>query len=219
MRSLLKRTSEVIRASIVLSLGFMMASGGTAAALPGSNTVTGGDIVTSTITSSDLRSSSVGSSEIASSAVGASEIATGAVTSSELANDVTVTTLTADAIFASAIFNTEFLNLGNSVVTAIPDSGDASPAAFALDSTQAWAFLGFDCQDTDGCNVSLEQDFTDGDVMFVYNAGANAVNFSDVAEQSELAGNFATGQWDTLQVIFRDDTVTNSWLEVSRSDN
>lgn len=216
-------------ASLLLLLVVALANAGTASALSCSNCVTSGDIVNSTISYADLASNSVkeseisssavGSSELASNSVNASEIITGAVGSSELADDITVNTLTANAIFASSIFNTDFLNLGSSVVTPILDNGEGTPVEFTLSYADAWAFLGIDCQDTDGCNVTLEQDFTDGDVMFVYSAGVNPVNFSDTTEQSELAGNFTMGQWDTLQVIFRDDTLTNSWIEVSRSDN
>jgi hypothetical protein len=137
-----------------------------------------------------------------------------------LANDITVDTLNADRIFVTNLFNTEFLNLGAAVVTDIPDNGNgATAAAFTLDNAEAWAYLGLNCQDANGCSVTLGDDFIDGDVMFVYNASNNIVTFSDTSGVSELATGFPMGQWDTLQLIFRDDGSTTSWLEIGRSDN
>lgn len=211
---------------LISVLMIVLALNHTASALSCNNCVTGGDIVTGTIKASDLGSNSVGSSEVATSSIGSSELSSNSVGNSELVDDITLTTLTAQDIqvsgtlVASSIFNTDFLNLGSAVVTDIPDSGDIAAAEFTLDSAQAYAFLGLNCLDADGCNVTLAEDFNDGDVMHVYNAGTNTVNFADTSGVSELAGPFAMGEWDTLQLIFRQDDVSSGrWLETSRSDN
>lgn len=177
------------------------------------------DIANSTITNLDLANDSVASTEIRANAVGGSEIVSNSVDSTDLADNIAVTTLSANAISVGALFNTDFLNLGNSVVTDIPDNGTAAAATFTLDSAASWAYLGLNCLDASGCDVTLGNDFTDGDLMFMYNAGTNTINFADTAGVSELAGNFAMGGWDTLQLIYRDNGANNSWIETSRSNN
>lgn len=180
-----------------------------AGALTCNNCVTGGDIIDGTIKSADVGANALTSADLASNSV----------TNSELVNDITVNSLTADSIFVTNLFNTEFLNLGNTVITNIPDNGGGTAAAFTLDASEGWAYLGLNCLDANGCDITLGNDFIDGDVMFVYNAGTNTVNFADTSGVSELAGGNAMGQWDTMQVIYQDDGSTNRWLEVTRSNN
>ena len=181
-----------------------------AAALSCNSCVDGGDIVNRSLTGSDF----------ADKAVDSRAIANNAVTSSDLANDIILNSLEVDTIVVKNLFNTEFLNLGAAVVRTIADNGNGSTAAaYTLDVSNASAFLGLNCLDANGCDVTMGEDFFDGDVIFIYNESANATNFADTSGVSELAGNFAMGQWDTLSMIFRDDESTNSWLEFGRSNN
>jgi hypothetical protein len=180
-----------------------------AGALTCTSCVDGGDIKDGTLKSIDIYNSSITGIDIKSNSIG----------STDLADSLAVDTLTANAIQVGSLFNTDFLNLGSAVVEDIADNGAGTAASFSLSSSVAWAFMGFNCGDADGCNVTLGEDFLDGDVMFIYNAGANTVNFADSSGVSELSGVFAMGQWDTLQLIFRDNGSTESWLEFGRSDN
>ena len=225
-------------AGFLLLAMLLLINSGSVDALSCNDCVNSSDVVNRSLTGIDLKENSVyskvlgndsvNSSEIAANAVKSSELAPNSVNNSELVDDIIVNSLTAqeivveDSLFTTNIFNTEFLNLGSAIVTDIPDSGDGSPASFALNSSEAYAYLGLNCLDADGCDVTLAEDFLDGDIIFVYNAGTNLVNFADTSGVSELAGNFAMGEWDTLQLIFRDpdsDTDTSRWMEISRSDN
>jgi len=97
----------------------------------------------------------------------------------------------------------------------ISDDGAASslPSATLTPDT---SFCKIDCQDPDGCNVDIsESGAADGAELTIVNISANTVNISDSAGVTELAGNFAMGQWDSLSLIY----VTDRWVEVSRSDN
>lgn len=181
-----------------------------ATALSCNSCVDGGDIVNRSLTGSDL----------ADKAVDSRAIANNAVTSSDLANDIILNSLEVDTIFVNNLFNTQFLNLGAAVVQTIADNGNGGTAAtYTLDSSNTSAFLGLNCLDANGCDVTMGEDFFDGDVIFVYSESTNATNFADTSGVSELAGNFAMGQWDTLSLIFRDDASTNGWLEFGRSNN
>ena len=55
----------------------------------------------------------------------------------------------------------------------------------------------------------------DGDIVTIVNISANVVDFADSAGVSELAGAFAAGQYDSISLLY----VTNTWIEISRSDN
>lgn len=178
----------------------------------------------------DIKANSVGSTVIADrslyghdikyDSLGSKVIAPNAVGNSELVDDIEVRSLGAEVISVGALFNTDYLNLGASEVLNIPDNGEASSLAnYTLTKENAYAFLGLNCLDSDGCNVVLAKDYLDGDLMYLYNEGENTVNLSDTPGVSELAGNFAMGQWDNIQLIFRDNDVNSSWMEVSRSDN
>jgi len=91
--------------------------------------------------------------------------------------------------------------------------GGSSPSATLTPST---SFCKIDCQDPDGCNVTIsESGAADGAELTIVNISANTVNISDSAGVTELAGNFAMGQWDSLSLIY----VGDRWVEVSRSDN
>ena len=91
--------------------------------------------------------------------------------------------------------------------------GGSSPSATLTPST---SFCKIDCQDPDGCNVTIsESGAADGAELTVVNVSANTVNISDSGGVTELAGNFAMGQWDSLSLIY----VGDRWVEVSRSSN
>lgn len=205
---------------LVLTLAFSVAmpSGGVSA-LAGTNTVDGGDIKNGTVTSADIKDQSLMAVDLGPNSVGTSEIKTNGVGNAELVDNIVVNSLTANAIYSSNIFNTDFLNLGDGVVLQIADNGAGTAASLQIDTANAWAYMGLECLDSDGCSVPLGQDFIDGDVMFIYNYGTNPVTFSDASGTSELAGDFTMGQWDTLQLIFQNDGSSNRWLEVSRSNN
>jgi hypothetical protein len=54
-----------------------------------------------------------------------------------------------------------------------------------------------------------------GQHLYITNTGANVCNFADTPGLSELAGNFAMGSSDSLNLIYSQDR----WIEGSRSDN
>jgi hypothetical protein len=98
--------------------------------------------------------------------------------------------------------------------TVIADSGGAGAASY----TQSSYVVGvrYTCNDADGCNVTMsEVGAIDGFTIRFTNEGTNTVNFTDTAGVTELAGNFAMGQWDTLVLHYNVDR----WVEVSRSNN
>ena len=96
----------------------------------------------------------------------------------------------------------------------IADSGDANPASYTL--TPSTSFVKLTCNDADGCNITMgETGMAGGATVTIVNVSANTCNFSDSAGVSELAGDFAMDQWDSLSLIYAGDR----WVEVSRSDN
>lgn len=112
----------------------------------------------------------------------------------------------------AADFSSAFVT--RNILLTIADSGGAGAAT----ATTA-AFIPsyrIDCQDADGCNVTLgETSVLSGQEMTLTNISTNTVNFADTAGVSELAGAFAAGQWDTLTVKY----VVDRWVEVTRSNN
>ena len=106
-----------------------------------------------------------------------------------------------------------FLRLRNTAVT-IADSGGAGAATHTQSIYPAG--VRYTCNDADGCNVTMsETSAADGHTMTFTNESANTVNFTDTAGVTELAGNFAMGQYDTLTLRY----VNDRWVEVSRSNN
>jgi hypothetical protein len=98
--------------------------------------------------------------------------------------------------------------------TTIADSGGAGAASH----TQSVYNSGvrYTCNDADGCDVTMsEVGAIDGYAMTFTNESANTVNFTDTAGVTELAGNFAMGQYDTLTLRY----VNDRWVELSRSNN
>lgn len=105
------------------------------------------------------------------------------------------------------------VRLRNTAVS-IPDSGGAGAAAYTQSTYEAG--IEYTCNDADGCDVTMsEASVVTGFTMRFTNIGANTVNFTDTAGVTELAGNFAMGQWDTLVLAY----VSDRWVEVSRSNN
>ncbi|PJC22324.1 hypothetical protein CO059_02650 [candidate division WWE3 bacterium CG_4_9_14_0_2_um_filter_48_10] len=64
-----------------------------------------------------------------------------------------------------------------------------------------------------------ETDVEEGTLVLIVNVSANTVNFADTAGVSELVGDFAAGQWDSLTLIYAVYGEDSSWVEVSRSNN
>lgn len=105
------------------------------------------------------------------------------------------------------------VGLGLGTLT-IASSGDGSPATATHDPSTAFTY--FTCQDTDGCNVTMgETNPATGQLWIGCNNGSNVVNFADTASVSELAGAFAAGQYDCIQLMY----VLGRWMELSRSNN
>ncbi|MCA9399527.1 MAG: hypothetical protein KC618_07250, partial [Candidatus Omnitrophica bacterium] len=96
----------------------------------------------------------------------------------------------------------------------VADSGDGNPATATLTPTQSYAKL--TCSDADGCDITMgETGMVDGTLVTIVNVSANVCNFSDSSGVSELNGDFAMNQYETLELIY----VTDRWVERSRSAN
>ena len=96
----------------------------------------------------------------------------------------------------------------------VADTGDANPASYTL--TPSTSFIKLTCNDADGCNITMgESGMAEGATVTIVNVSANTCNFSDSAGVSELAGNFAMGQYDSLSLIY----IGNRWIETGRSNN
>lgn len=102
----------------------------------------------------------------------------------------------------------------DNTLSTIADSGGAGAASATL--AMSVSNYRIDCQDADGCNVTMgETGAVSGQEIVFTNMSANTLNFADTAGVSELAGAFAAGQYDTLRVIY----VVDRWIELSRSNN
>jgi len=125
--------------------------------------------------------------------------------------------LNGDCFIDGATGNFSFYNksLYAQEVHFIPDDlVPLNPAAYNLELGTNHVTL--NCADADGCNITVtENNPTDGQIVVITNIGANVCNFTDTAGVTELAGNFAMGQWDTLTLIY----VNDRWVEVCRSNN
>lgn len=96
----------------------------------------------------------------------------------------------------------------------IADSGDANPATATL--TPSSDYVTITCNDVDTCDVTMgESGVGTGRRVCITNISANTVDFADTAGVSELAGDFAMGQYDTLCLLYG----PSAWLEISRSNN
>jgi hypothetical protein len=74
-----------------------------------------------------------------------------------------------------------------------------------------------DCQDVDGCTITLDEGagVTDGLQVCFFIESANAVTFTDTAGLTELAGNFVAGQYDSICMYY----VSDRFIETTRSNN
>lgn len=96
----------------------------------------------------------------------------------------------------------------------IADSGDGNPATATLNPSSGYVEL--TCSDGDGCTITMgETGVLEGTPVIITNISANACNFADTSGVSELAGAFAMGQYDVLEIVYTGDR----WVEMSRSDN
>ncbi len=94
-------------ATVVAYLALFVAIGGTAAALPGQNSVNTGDVKNETLKSQDLKNgAAVRSSDVSDDSLAAGDLAPGSVGSSEVAADsLTTTDLANDSVFNGEIGN------------------------------------------------------------------------------------------------------------------
>jgi len=96
----------------------------------------------------------------------------------------------------------------------IADTGDANPATHTLTPTSSYVEL--TCNDADTCDITMgESGIPEGAKVTIVNVSANVCDFSDTAGVSELAGAFAMGQYDALELVY----IGDRWAEVSRSNN
>lgn len=95
-------------------------------------------------------------------------------------------------------------------------AADGAGTAAAADLTPTRPYIEIDCQDTDGCNITMkEASALEGELIRIVNISANTVNFADTGAVSELAGAFAAGQWDSITMVYEG----TRWVETSRSNN
>jgi len=96
----------------------------------------------------------------------------------------------------------------------IADTGDGNPATATLTPTSNYVKL--TCNDADTCDITMgETGMVDGMKITIVNTSTNVCDFADTGGVSELAGAFAMGQYDTLELLYETDT----WVETHRSDN
>jgi len=95
----------------------------------------------------------------------------------------------------------------------IADTGDGLAATATLNPSSSVVII--TCSDADGCDITMGETDTSVRTVSITNDSANAANFADSAGVSELAGVFAMGTNDSLQLIYTGAT----WVETSRSDN
>lgn len=98
----------------------------------------------------------------------------------------------------------------------IPSDGAGTPAAYTTTNAELDPVVTIDCQDANGCNLTLgETSMTSGQKTCFEVISTNVVNFADTAGVSELTGAFAAGQYDTICVKYMSDR----FVEISRSNN
>lgn len=104
---------------------------------------------------------------------------------------------------------------GNNAIT-IPDDGAGTPAAYTWQPQFAASVTYFTCNDADGCEITMSLGSSFGGVYNrAFNIGTNTVTFKDTAGLSEMAGDFAMGQWDTIEFM----VVSGRFVELNRSNN
>lgn len=96
----------------------------------------------------------------------------------------------------------------------IASTGDANPATLTLEPTRSYVEI--TCNDPDTCDIIMSETNADqGQIVYITNISTNIVDFADTAGVTELAGNFAMGQYDTITLIYTGDR----WVELGRSNN
>ncbi len=99
--------------------------------------------------------------------------------------------------------------------TVIASTGDANPATATITPDHR-RYQEITCNDPDTCDVTMgETEVHEGMWVILTNLSTNTVDFADTAGVTELAGPFAMGQYDTLELTYAGDR----WIEVGRSDN
>lgn len=107
------------------------------------------------------------------------------------------------------------------IVQAVTGTDDGAGTNRAVTVTPTSSFITLDCQDTNGCDVTMsETGATSGSSVCITAIGAGgASNFADSAGVSELAGAFAAGGsgggYDSVCMLY----VSDRWVETSRSNN
>jgi len=96
----------------------------------------------------------------------------------------------------------------------IADSGDGNPATHTL--TPEDSYVELTCNDAHTCDITMgEAGLWEGQVLRITNVSANVCDFADTGGVSELAGAFAMGQYDFLELMYDGTT----WIETGRSNN
>lgn len=136
----------------------------------------------------------------------------------DIGTNVNTTTITND-IKVDRVAEFEVLDFDQNDHT-IASSGDANPAADTLTPTyntsDGQSLFLITCNDPDTCDVTLgETSIYSGQVLIIVNVDTNTVDLADSAGVSEIAGAFAMGQWDSIQLVY----VTDRWVEMNRSNN
>lgn len=105
------------------------------------------------------------------------------------------------------------LYLQNSTLT-IASDGAGTAATTTL--TPAFSYRQINCQDTDGCNITMgETGMVSGTLLVLTNTSTNVCNFSDTSNVSNLNGAYAMAQNQTLFLLY----ANSQWVELARSAN
>jgi hypothetical protein len=172
------------------------------------------DIVDGTLTGSDIKNNSIYTQDIVDSSLTGADIMDGSITGADLG---TLNYVNAETLLAS-----RDLIVGMDNVYNIPSNGAGTAAEYTINIANSSSYLGFNCADTDGCHVNMDESSFNGFggyLLVIHNEGTNPIIFTDEPGVLELSGSFSMGQWDTISLMFRDNGTNESWIEYSRSDN
>lgn len=135
---------------------------------------------------------------------------------SENGNGTFAGNVTAGSGVITNFFNqTGYGSRGNNAIT-IPDNGAGTPATYTWQPQFAASVTHFTCNDANGCEITMSLGASfDGVYNRAFNVGTNTVTFKDTAGLSEMAGDFAMGQWDTIEFM----VVSGRFVELNRSNN
>ena len=135
---------------------------------------------------------------------------------SELGNATFAGNVTSGSGVVTNFFNQSgYGSRGNNAIT-IPDDGAGTPAAYTWQPQFAASVTYFTCNDANGCEITMSLGSSFGGVYNrAFNVGTNTVTFKDTAGLSEMAGDFAMGQWDTIEFM----VVSGRFVELNRSNN